>query len=168
MHSWAEARARPLRTFIHRDIWYLPAMGRCHPPITTMLSSFRMPALIYTHLSWTTFNRRPMIGPAEEAFLKAFLPTEAEKHGSTVMALGMVSDHVHMLLRFGSVIAVPKLGQSLKGSSSRLSKRTEDPNCRGLRWAKGYDLRSVSPKSVPTVIEYVRTQAARHPDRAIR
>ncbi len=127
-----------------------------------------MPALIYTHLSWTTFKRRPMIGPEEETFLKAFLPTEAKKHGSTVMALGMVSDHVHMLLRLGSVIAVPKLVQSLKGASSRLSKRTDEANCRGLKWAKGYDLRSVSPQSVPAVIEYVRTQAARHPDRAIR
>lgn len=126
----------------------------------------KMPASIYAHLSWTTLNRRPMIGPKEERFLKGFLPGQAERNGATVMAIGVVTDHVHVLLRLEPVFSVPKLVQSLKGASSRLSKR-DDEGGGGLRWAKGYDLRSVSPKNLGAAIRYVRNQAARHPQRAI-
>jgi putative transposase len=107
-----------------------------------------------------------MIGPKEERFLKSFLPGQAERNGATVMAIGMVTDHVHVLLRLEPVFSMPKLVQSLKGASSRLSKR-DDEGGRGLRWAKGYDLRSVSPKNLGAAIGYVRNQASRHPDRAI-
>jgi REP element-mobilizing transposase RayT len=107
-----------------------------------------------------------MIGPQEERFLRNFLPNQAERNGAKVIAMGIVSDHVHLLLRLEPVLSVPKMVQSLKGASSRVSKRS-DKGGRGLRWAKGYDLRSVSPRNVEAAIKYVLTQAARHPDRAI-
>ena len=108
-----------------------------------------------------------MIGPKEERFLKGFLPGQAERNGATVMAVGVVADHVHLLVRLEPVFSVPKLVQSLKGASSRLSKR-DDARGRGLRWAKGYDLRSVSPRNLNAAITYVRNQASRHPDQAIK
>jgi hypothetical protein len=37
-----------------------------------------------------------------------------------------------------------------------------------LRWAKGYNLESVSPRAVEAVRQYVETQAIRHPEEAIR
>jgi len=51
--------------------------------------------------------------------------------------MGLVTDHVHVLLRLEPVFCVPKLVQSLEGTGARLSKR-DDERGRGLRWAKGY------------------------------
>ena len=52
----------------------------------------------------------------------------------------------------------------IQGSSYTLSGNGTG---RGVQWAKGYDLRSVSPRNVDAAVRYVRTQGSRHPDRAI-
>ena len=108
-----------------------------------------------------------MIGPRERAFLREFLPAEASRPGAGVLAVGMVSDHVHLLLQLPAAFDVPRLVQGLKGASARLASKDAAKSLVGLRWAKGYHAVSVSPGALADTIVYVRTQAQRHPDRAI-
>ena len=127
-----------------------------------------MPVKLYAHLSWTTDGRLPMIGLSEEEFLRRFLPVEAGRHGVKVTALGIVADHLHLIVCLPSVINVPVLVQSLKGASARIANKDPTISRKGIKWAKGYDLRSVSPGNLSRAVEYVRHQAERHPARAIR
>ena len=127
-----------------------------------------MPLQLFLHVSWTTLDRHPMIGPRERAFLREFLPAEATRQGAGVLALGMVSDHVHMVLRLPGAFDLPRLVQGLKGASSRLASKDSSKSLTGLRWARGYHAASVSPHALARAIAYVRAQAQRHPDRAIR
>ena len=124
-----------------------------------------MPAQLFVHLVWTTFERRPMIGTSEARFLERFLPGEAERHGCHTIAVGIVCDHVHLVLRLPSRFDLPRLTQGLKGASARLASLD---SLTGLRWAKGYEAKTVSPGSLERVLEYVRGQAEHHADRAIR
>ena len=110
----------------------------------------------------------PMIGVSEAAFLKRFLPAEAQRHDATMIGLGMVCDHVHVLLRLPGRFDVPRLMQGLKGASARLANQHPNNSRSGLRWAAGYSAYSVGPRNLKAVADYVRNQAARHPDRAIR
>jgi len=126
-----------------------------------------MPTTIFLHLSWTTFRRMPMIGQTVAAFLKRFLPAEARRHDAQVIALGMVSDHVHLIARIGPSFDVPRLVQGLKGASARLANQDQTISRTGLRWAPGYYAASVSPQSLESAIRYVRRQTQRHPDLAI-
>jgi putative transposase len=126
-----------------------------------------MPAPLFVHLTWTTYRRFPMIREREAAFLSRFLPAEAQRHKAQVIALGMVQDHVHMVLRLPVVCDIPRLVQGLKGASARLANRDAPPSATGLRWAEGYNLRSISPGNVRAAVAYVRAQARRHPERAI-
>ena len=96
-------------------------------------------------------------------FLRRFLPDAAGRHGATVVEAGLVSDHVHLVLLLSPVIDVPRLVQGLKGASARIANRDGVVKGGKLRWANGYDLRSVSPWGLQRVKEYVRTQQARHP-----
>src|SRR6267143_3426551 len=41
------------------------------------------------------------------------------------------------------------------------------PGADGLRWAKGYTLETVSPRTLEAVRQYLRTQPERHPEEAI-
>lgn len=84
------------------------------------------------------------------------------------IALGLVRDHVHLLLRLPGQFDLPKLVQGLKGASARLANADAQISRCGLRWASGYHVHSVSPRSLPAAADYVRRQADRHPDRAIR
>lgn len=127
-----------------------------------------MPVTIYAHLTWTTKERAPLITMEVKRFLERFLPDAARSHAADVMELGVVDDHVHVLLPLPPVIDIPRLVQSLKGASARIANRDVLPRETPLRWASGYDLRSVSPQAVLRVEEYIRRQASHHPGSAIR
>jgi REP element-mobilizing transposase RayT len=92
-----------------------------------------------------------MITAQVASFLRRFLPAEAARHGCEVVALGVVPDHVHMILRIPPRVDLPRMVQGLKGASSRLGNLESTV---GLRW--------VSPSGLPRVIAYVRNQAQRH------
>ena len=100
-----------------------------------------------------------MITPRVAAFLCRFLPAEANRHGCEVIALGVVRDHVHMVLRIPLRVDLPRLVQGLEGASARLGNRD---SAVGFRWEKGYQVKTVSPSGLPRVIAYVRNQTARH------
>ena len=117
-----------------------------------------VPVQIYTLLTWTTFGRLPLIDSAVETFLKKFLPTECQRHGGKLMALGVVRDHVHLLLQLPPTFNVPRLVQGLKGASSRVANRDGIARHESLRWAQGYDLRSIGPRHLAAVTRYVRNQ----------
>lgn len=58
-----------------------------------------MPARLYAHLTWTTLQRQPLINPAVADFLRRFLPREAQRHGVRLLEVGIVADHVHVVLQ---------------------------------------------------------------------
>ena len=126
-----------------------------------------MSSQFYIHLSWTTLERRPIIGPSEAAFLRRFIPAEAQRHRCDVIAVGVVSDHVHVLIRSPNRLDLPRLLQGLKGTSARLASMDGTISQTGLRWAKGHDARTVSPERLGAVADYVKQQGARHPRRAV-
>ncbi len=108
-----------------------------------------------------------MIGTSEEAFLRRFVPAEAQRLGARVLAMGLVQDHAHVILRLPPRFDLPRLVQGLKGASARLANRDASISRTGLRWAEGYHANSVSPRQLRVAIDYVRNQSTRHPDRAI-
>ena len=121
-----------------------------------------MPVHIYAHLSWTTWARLPLISQAVAEFLLRFLLAEAKRHGARVVEIGVVPNHVHMLLELPAAYDVPRLVQGLKGASARLANRDGFSRNKSLRWETGYDLRSVGIKQLPQVANYVRLQELKH------
>ncbi len=127
-----------------------------------------MPVRLYAHLTWTTLRRLPLLNPDVARFLERFIRQEAVRHGSRVLELGIVSNHVHAIVQLPPVIDIPRLVQGLKGASARIANRDGLMPRARLRWADGYDLRSVSVRQLEDARRYVRTQAEHHPDLAIR
>jgi putative transposase len=121
-----------------------------------------MPVRIYAHLSWTTWGRLPLIDQSVAEFLQRFLLAEAKRHGARVIEIGVVPDHVHLLLELPPAYDVPRLVQGLKGASARLANRDGFSRNKSLRWEPGYDLRSVGIKQLPQVANYVRLQELKH------
>ncbi|MBI4420035.1 MAG: IS200/IS605 family transposase, partial [Gemmatimonadetes bacterium] len=123
-----------------------------------------MPVVFYAHLTWTTLARAPLIDAPVAAFLQRFVPAQAQRFGAQVLEIGIVRDHVHVLLHLAPSCPVAQLVQGLKGASARIVNRDGiAPPGRRLRWDRGYDLRSVSPQALAAACNYVRRQAERHP-----
>jgi len=126
-----------------------------------------MPVVLFVHRTWKTFRNMPMLGRSEARFLERFLPAEVQRHGAAPLALGMVADHVHMVVRVPARFDLPRLAQGLKGASARLINKEQRLSTTGVRWATGYSAYSVSRSDLKAAIQYVRDQPLRHPDRAI-
>jgi REP element-mobilizing transposase RayT len=99
--------------------------------------------------------------------LSRFLCQEAQRHGARVLQTGIVAEHVHLVLELPSIVNIPRLVQGLKGASARIANRDGLMERAPLRWAEGYDLRSVGVRQLRVVIEYVGNQDRRHPTLAI-
>ena len=121
-----------------------------------------MPAQIYVLLTWTTLRRTDVIDDIVAAFLRRFPPPVARRFGADVLALGAVSDHVHLLLFLPLVVDIPRLVPALKGASARVGNRDRVGSRGPLRWAQGYDLRSIGVRGVQRVTSYVAHQAEQH------
>ena len=122
---------------------------------------------LYAHLTWTTLNRVPSITASVRDFLDRYLRQAAGRHAVSSLAVGMVSDHVHMIVELPPVYDLPRLVQGLKAASARLANRDGHTGPRPLQWTAGYDARSVGMRELSMAVRYVEGQSARHPSLAI-
>lgn len=121
-----------------------------------------MPVKLYAHLTWTCWARLPLIDQPVAAFLARFFLAEAQRHDARVIEIGIVPNHVHLLLEHPPAYDVPRLVQGLKGASARLANRDGHARHESLRWDAGYDLRSIGLKQLHEVANYIRLQELKH------
>jgi REP element-mobilizing transposase RayT len=122
---------------------------------------------LYIHLVWTTRNREPSLDAWSARFLSTYLQTVARQERCHLLALGIVRTHLHVLLAIHPLTLLPKLVQRMKGGSATVSNR-EGHGKKAVRWAKGYNIETVSPRSLGDARRYVAEQATHHPAEAIR
>ena len=123
---------------------------------------------IYCHVVWTTRHRQPLIDTGSARFLCDFLRAVAAQERARILEIGMVRTHVHLLVRIHPTTALSRLLQRLKGGSAAIAGKERHATAGNhLRWAKGYSIHSVSPRSLAAVREYLRAQPLRHPEVAI-
>ncbi len=123
---------------------------------------------IYCHVVWKTRDRQPLIDAGVARFLCGFLRAVAAQEGARILQIGMVRTHVHVLVRVHPTTVLSRLLQRLKGGSAAIAgKERHAPPDNRLRWAKGYSIYSVSPRSLDAVRHYLRTQPEHHPDMVI-
>ena len=126
-----------------------------------------MPVRLYGLLTWTTLRRLPLIHPNVAEFLRRILPRIAERHDTRIVEIGIVRNHVHLIVELSPRPDIPRLVQGLKGASARIANRDGYMPRARLRWATGYDFRSVGVRDLQRAIAYVRDQNRRHPELAI-
>ena len=126
-----------------------------------------MPVRLYALLTWTTLRRLPLIHEGAAAFLRRALPEISRRHGTRVIEVGIVRNHVHLIVELPPRLDIPRLVQGLKGASARIANRDGLMPRARLRWAEGYDLRSLGVRDLRRAIEYVRRQGERHPELAL-
>jgi putative transposase len=123
---------------------------------------------LYYHIVWTTRERQHLIDAGLARFLCRFLRGVARQERAHILEIGMVETHVHVLVRMHPTCNISRLLQRMKGGSSAVAgKERHSTTNRVLKWSKGYSIRTVAPRSLETVRNYLRSQAAKHPDEAI-
>jgi len=117
----------------------------------------------YSHYVWATKRREMVLTPEWKPAIYGCIHNECRRLGCTVIALGGMPDHVHLLVEVPSTRAPMDVAKQVKGVSARYANGVL-PVTLFLKWQEGYDGTSVSPAHVPRVAVYIESQEAHHRD----
>jgi putative transposase len=122
---------------------------------------------LFMHVVWTTRNRQALVDLQAAEFLVEYLPVIARQERARLIEVGVVSTHLHLLLRVHPSTELPRLLQRMKGGSAMALNRLRGSSNAAVRWAKGYNIESVSVRALGDVVCYIRDQHHHHPGDAI-
>ena len=123
----------------------------------------RSKIVIYLHIVWATKSRQPLITPEIERDLYRCIIEEVEKAQSEVLAIGGMSDHVHLFVKFPATLSVAEFVKRIKGTSSAFANDFQNHQSL-FRWQEGYSVFSVSRSHREAIIAYVTNQKLHHAD----
>lgn len=77
---------------------------------------------LYVHLTFSTKNREPILLPSVREALHAYLAGVLNHQDSPALRVGGMSDHVHVLFRLSKNLALARIVEEVKTSSSKWVK----------------------------------------------
>jgi REP element-mobilizing transposase RayT len=116
---------------------------------------------VLVHLIFSTKNREPFITPQIETELYPYLATIFREQKSPTLAIGGVSDHLHVLFSLARVVTIAELVEEIKTNTSKWIK-TKGQVFRNFHWQKGYGAFSVGRSEVGAVKQYIQSQKEHH------
>jgi putative transposase len=121
---------------------------------------------LYLHCVWGTWDRLPLITPENEQAIYASIRSKCQELKCEVLALGGVTDHIHLFVRFPSTISVAELVKEVKGVSSHLVTHQIDVG-EFFKWQGAYGAFTVSKDLAAKVKTYVEQQKEHHAENTL-
>ena len=115
----------------------------------------------YLHIVFSTKYRQPLILPPYEDELHAYLGGICRQLDCLPIKIGGYVDHIHILCILSKKIALMKLLEVVKSSSSKWMK-TQHDSLKNFYWQDGYGAFSVSASQVDRVAAYIARQHEHH------
>lgn len=119
------------------------------------------------HLVFSTKDRQPLISKSAQPKLYAYIGGIIRDLKGEMLAIGGVEDHVHILCRLGTAVALADALRQIKGSSSRWVNE-ELKLGRKFAWQTGYGAFSVSQSKTANVERYIAEQEDHHRKRGFK
>ncbi len=116
---------------------------------------------LYIHCVWATWHRLPLIMPSLEPPLYTNLAAKCHNLGCTMIAIGGMPDHIHILIGLIPTCSISRLIGEMKGASSHLITHQLQPGM-FFKWQRAYGVFSVSPHAIPDVKHYIHNQKIHH------
>ena len=116
---------------------------------------------LYLHLVWATWDRLPLITETIEARLYAAIAEKCRELKCIPLAIGGVADHVHLLVRLHTTVAVATLVKEVKGASSHLVTHVITPD-EFFKWQGSYGAFTLRKDEAPVVAAYIERQKEHH------
>ena len=122
------------------------------------------------HLVFVTKYRKSIFDTTEkQEELKMLLVSFAEKNGSTIESVEVMSDYVHLILSFPPKFAPSSIVKSFKGAAARewFKRHPEDKDkvYKGHLWSPSFFMQTVGVISRETMMEYIENQLTKEPCR---
>ncbi|GAA1563310.1 hypothetical protein GCM10009731_17140 [Streptomyces globosus] len=112
------------------------------------------------HIVWCPKYRRPVLGGRVAERLEELIRQKAGERGWEIVALEVMPDHVHLLVKHDPKSSASYVANQFKGFTSRVL-REEFPHVKSRMptlWSSSYFAASVGAVSAATVEKYIDTQ----------
>jgi len=116
---------------------------------------------LYLHMVWATWDRLPLITEAIKPRLYAAIAAKCRELKCVPLAIGGIADHVHVLVRLHTTVAIATLVKEIKGASSHLVTH-EIAIGEFFTWQGSYGAFTLRKSEVPNVVAYIERQAEHH------
>ena len=116
---------------------------------------------LFYHFIWTTYGREPVINDEVEAIIRRSLELTFDDLDAIPHAVGIMPDHMHVVVSAPPKVSPMELVKRMKGASSRRIHKELDPS---FAWQDEYGVFSFSERALPTVRAYVENQRQHHAD----
>ncbi len=113
------------------------------------------------HVVYSTKYRKPMIEKTWQDKLYGYVGGVIRENKGTLLCMGGVEDHVHLLTRFSPTIAISDMLRLIKGNSSKMVNDKIKPRI-PFEWQSGYGAFSVSESQCEKVRAYILNQEVHH------
>lgn len=121
---------------------------------------------LYLHAVGATWDRLPLIRPEIELRLYGAINDKCRELKAYPLALGGVDDHLHLLARLPTTLAVATLLKEVKGASSHLMTHEIKPG-EFFKWQGAYGAFTLAKSDVDRVIDYIRNQKQHHAEQTL-
>lgn len=116
--------------------------------------------LLY-HLVFSTKNRLPLITRNLQQDLYSYIGGIIRGEGGTLLEIGGMREHVHLLTKFKPTKPVSGMLNRIKAKASKWVNE-EKLKTRKFGWQDGYAAFSVSESQIASVRRYIRDQEKHH------
>ncbi len=122
---------------------------------------------IYIHLVFSPKNRDALIKRAWKDQMEKYISGIADNHGHKMLAIGSMSDHIHIFVGYNVNQLIPDLVEKIKTSSNAWIKENKLSSFK-FEWQKGYGAFSYSRSQIDKVVNYVLNQENHHQKKSFR
>jgi putative transposase len=113
------------------------------------------------HLVFSTKDRIPLIKDEFRGSLYEYIGGIIRGQRGTLLEIGGMPDHVHLLARFRASASVSTMIRFIKCNST-LWRNDQPGRAERFGWQVGYGAFSVSESQIPRIRTYIRNQAEHH------
>lgn len=116
---------------------------------------------LHVHVIFSTKNREPRITDAVRHDLHRYMAAVLRNMDCPPVIINSVADHAHILIELGRTVAISKVVEEAKKTSSKWIK-TQGVGFILFAWQAGYGAFAVSESKVATVHDYIAGQQEHH------
>ncbi len=115
----------------------------------------------YFHLVFAVKNRNALIGKLWKNELEKYITGIIQNSAHKLIAIGSMSDHIHIFIGYNLNQTIPNLVEEIKTSSNHWIKEKRFSNFK-FEWQKGYGAFTHSHSQIDIVAKYVLNQETHH------
>lgn len=124
------------------------------------MSNHTYTCFIY-HLVWATKDRKKLINSEFKDDLYKFIANFMIQRNWHPIAIGGISDHIHILIKFKKELLVSEIVSKIKSNSCKFLREKVDAN---FNWQNGYSSFTVDNTSIFKLKKYIENQEKHHED----